>query len=75
MGWIKRIFGVVDSTADRVQAAGDRIATAAEEIASDWEAMLAAHRARLGAAPILVIEDRSAAAEPSRNGRRKTAAV
>lgn len=51
MNWLKRIFGLTDRVADRVDAAGERIAMAVESMADDWEAVAREHRLRLGTAP------------------------
>ncbi len=62
MGWLKRLFGIMDATSDRVAAAGERIATAAEEMAAEWEQAREAHRLRFGAAS----EDEPAKARKAR---------
>jgi hypothetical protein len=48
VNWLKRIFGVADDTAARVEKAGDRLAAAFEQMADDAEKWRDTFRARMG---------------------------
>lgn len=54
MNWLRRILGLTDRVADRVDAAGERYAAAFEAMADDVEAIAREHRLRLGGVPVTV---------------------
>jgi hypothetical protein len=77
MGWLKRLFGILD----RGDAAAERVAVALEGIAGDLEEVRARLRQRFGledaapaAVPALALEDHGGNGEAppaKKNGRRR----